>query len=54
MDGEGDVEGLVEALGIGSRERLGGFLRGLSVTDAWEWAAGARAYLGHGEGAMWL
>jgi hypothetical protein len=35
MDGESDVEGLVEALGVGGGERLGGFLRGLSVTGTW-------------------
>jgi hypothetical protein len=35
MDCEGDVERLVEALGIRGRECLGGFLRGLLVTGAW-------------------
>jgi hypothetical protein len=29
MDGEGYIQGLVEALGVGGGERLGGFLWGI-------------------------
>jgi hypothetical protein len=37
MDGEGRIEGLLQAFGVRGRERLCGFLGGLSVVDAGIW-----------------